>query len=37
MSKIKTINQIDLSEEDVELLLDDEELLNEFFEDLELF
>ena len=37
MTEAKTINQYVLSEEDVELLLDDEELLNEFFEELELF
>ena len=37
MSKILTINQYELDEEDMDLLMDDAELLNEFLEDLELF
>ena len=37
MSEIKTINQIELEAEDIEYLLDNEEALEEFFEDLELF
>ena len=37
MNEIKTINQIELETEDIEYLLDNEEALEEFFEDLELF
>ena len=37
MNKIKTINQVELEAEDIEYLLDNEEALEEFFEDFELF
>ena len=37
MNKNKTINQIDLSVEEIEYLLDNEEELETFFEEMELF
>ncbi len=35
--EIKTVNQYFLTENEVQMLLDDEELLESFFEEMELF